>query len=222
MDCVVERCESLRRWTVIRTEDDLLPLPIRPSASLSRTAGVRSRGGKVIAMSLKDARADILARLVLLDAAGEEGFEGLLRDAMAEVTCMGFHLSKSGPQGGADVRTDPSNGVQIGLEAKRYRQSTRLPLDQLKAKIIDAADQPKPPDVWVLAASRSISGTDREVLMGVADKQGLGLLVLDWPGGVGRLPDLAVLLAAAPGALATHLSSPPLDAAFDAIRDHAD
>lgn len=173
-------------------------------------------------MSLKDARSEILSRLVILDAAGEEGFEGLLRDAMAEVTGMGFHLSKSGPQGGADVRTDPSNGVQIGLEAKRYRQSTRLPLDQLKAKIIDAADQPRPPDVWVLAASRSISGTDREALMGIADKQGLGLLVLDWPGGASHLPDLAVLLAAAPGALATHLPSPPLDAAFAVIRNHAD
>ena len=62
----------------------------------------------------------ILGRLGGLEATGETGFEGLMRDLLVEVTGMPFHLAKSGQQGGSDVRAAPSNAFSIGLEAKWY------------------------------------------------------------------------------------------------------
>src|SRR5689334_22763214 len=89
----------------------------------------------------------LAARLRKLEAAGASGFEGLIRDVMTEITGQAFRIAKPGPQGGSDVRSEPSNVFRIGLEAKRYGEKTTLALDQLQAKVVDAALQSDPVDL---------------------------------------------------------------------------
>ena len=120
----------------------------------------------------------LLGRLEGLEATGEAGFEGLMRDVLIEVTGMSFHLAKSGPQGGSDVRAAPSNAFAVGLEAKRYKRSTRLPLDQLEAKIHQSAQGATALDLWILATTRSISITDREALAETAAERGMRAIAL--------------------------------------------
>lgn len=143
--------------------------------------------------------------LIGLNATGTGGFEGLMRDVLSELTGLSFSIAKSGPQGGSDVRVHPSNFIRVGLEAKRYGQGSTLPLDQLKAKILEAVQEPAPIDVWILAATREISATDREGLHAVADQQGIKLVVWDWPKDGSSPPALTLALAAAPMAVATHI-----------------
>ncbi len=143
---------------------------------------------------------DLLAqRLRSLDATGPHGFEGLLADLFGEVTGQSFLRAKSGTQGGADLRT-LTNQLEIGVEAKRYEPGTSLPLDQLQSKLVDAAQQADPVDIWVLAATRAISGTDQQALIATGQTHGLKVLVLDWP--VSGLPRMAVLCGLAPNAMA--------------------
>jgi hypothetical protein len=149
----------------------------------------------------------IQAKLTALEAAGPAGFEGLMRDVLVELTDQPFFLAKSGPQGGSDVRSLPANFIRIGLEAKRYKKATALPLDQLKAKIIEAAHEVEPVDLWILAATREISVTDREGLRDVADRHGMKAIVWDWPGNGSVPPSLALALAAAPNAVSNYLGA---------------
>jgi hypothetical protein len=147
----------------------------------------------------------ILGHLGRLEATGDAGFEGFMRDVLVEVTGMPFHLAKSGPQGGSDVRAAPSNAFAVGLEAKRYKRSTPLPLDQLEAKIHQAAEGSAALDLWILATTRPISITDREALAETAAGRGIKVVVLDWPTAGSELPALAVLLAKCPHAVRSHL-----------------
>ena len=167
------------------------------------------------------ALAELRRRLGQLEAVGDDGFEGLMCHVLVELTGTNFHLAKSGHQDGSDVRNLPSNGLIVGLEAKRYGPTTRLPVDQLKAKIVDAADQAAPVDLWILAATRTITITDREMLAATGDRSGIKVLVFDWPSGRTAFPPLAVLLAAAPRVVAAHLGDDAeLAGVLSAIQSH--
>ena len=119
--------------------------------------------------------------------------------------------------------------MQVGLEAKRYAENTSLPLDQLEAKLVQAAGQDEPVDLWVLAATREITDTDARTLEKVGRSLGVIALILDWPRTPGSLPRLASACAAAPqvlqgafGAdpdLADALSAIAADPRFEAQRD---
>lgn len=141
-------------------------------------------------------------RLTALDAAGADGFEGLARDLLAHLTGQTFRIAKSGPQDGTDVRSASVNTVQIGLEAKRYGQTTTLALDALKAKLQEAAAQSDAVDLWVLAASREISATNVRALEQTGEAEGVKVLILDWSKKSGALPRLAALCAMVPDVMA--------------------
>src|SRR5689334_22460083 len=127
---------------------------------------------------------------------GAEGFEGFVRDALAEVTGQEFRLMKSGPQGGVDSIGDPyGSALVVGMEGKHYGASTSLPLDQLKSKLRDAADEFPSLDVWVLATTRGISGGDSKALSGTGNELGIAVVILDWPDESAMPPPLAVLCA---------------------------
>lgn len=128
-----------------------------------------------------------------------------MRDVLTEITGQLFRLAKSGSQGGSDVRTIEQNTFRIGLEGKRYGAKTPLSLHHLKNKVVDAALQPDPVDLWILAASREITATDIEALRDTGMRLGVAVLVLDWPDHREVLPDLAVLCLEAPAALKRHL-----------------
>lgn len=137
--------------------------------------------------------------LQTLAATGPKGFEGFARDLLIAATGHRFHLLKSGPQAGVDAMTEPlANGLVIGFEGKRYGAATRLGLDELKAKLIDAARSHIGLDLWVLATTRPIDASDRRALHALGDEEGVAVDVLDWDNHPAQLPALAVLWAAAP------------------------
>ena len=174
-------------------------------------------------ITVKQAQTLLRERLYGLDATGEYGFEGLLTSALTEFTGQPFYLAKSGYQGGSDVRSVACNLFQIGLEAKRYKPSTKLGLDALLHKITDASRAQRPVDIWVLAATRSISTSDREELFSHGDHCGIGVMVLDWPNNLARLCDMAVVCASAVNACETFFGSDaPLNAAMALIREHSE
>ena len=147
--------------------------------------------------TIQQAQAVLATRLHKLAPTGEPSFETFLADALTEFTGQPFYVAKSGHQEGSDVRSAPYNLFRIGLEAKRYQPSSSLPLDALLHKITDAAAARQPVDLWILAATRSISASDREQLHFHGEACGIGVLVLDWPNEATRLCDLAVICGTA-------------------------
>lgn len=186
-------------------------------ATLLRRARMGSSESR---MKFEAAKTRLATYLRAMEPSGPSGFEGLLRDILVEVTGMRFGLAKSGPQGGSDVRSVGVNSVELALEAKRYKAGTRLPLDQLKAKLLETWQSEQGADVWILAATREITATDREELVRTGRDLGITALILDWPVSKNTLPDLAVLCSEAKSSLRQHLNHPDLEEIFEAIRSH--
>lgn len=157
-----------------------------------------------------------------LNATKADGFEGLVRDMFTEVTGMGFRLMKNGPQGGVDAIGDTlANSLEVGIEGKHYAPATSLPLDQLKSKIRDAADSFPTLDLWVLAATRPISGGDVRELEAVGASAGIDVLVLDWDPAATEPPLLAVLCAMSPATVRVRLqASEAMTDALNFVRNH--
>lgn len=156
-------------------------------------------------MDFNEAKRLLADALMSLHPAGPDGFEGLLRDVLVEVTHMSFALAKSGPQEGSDVRSIGQNLFEVALEAKRYAESTALKVDALQSKLFECSRSEKATDLWILAATRAISATDNEKLTRAGVELGITVLVLDWPPEEGVLPDLATLCATADHAVGRHL-----------------
>ncbi|MCS3926101.1 hypothetical protein M2175_001132 [Bradyrhizobium elkanii] len=147
--------------------------------------------------------------LLKLHASGAEGFEGLIRDAFAEAAGLSGRIQKSSMQGGVDFVSDtPDDTVAIGVEAKRYKATTSLRLDDLKDKLFDASKRSgRPIELWILAASKEISGDDEAALKSIGDELGLGVLVLDWRSRGDAFAPLPLFLALAPNTVHRILGS---------------
>lgn len=167
---------------------------------------------------------DVLSQsLRALNATGQGSLEWFLAEALSEFTDQPFYVAKSGHQGGSDVRSSPGNHLRIGLEAKRYRASSKLQLDALLHKITNAASEHQPVDLWVLAATRSVSVTDREKLHACGNQSGIDVLVLDWPNKPTRPCDLAVICVTAERASEKFLKpEAELSDALEAIRSDSE
>jgi hypothetical protein len=139
----------------------------------------------------------LLNHLATLDASGPQGFEGLVRDALTELTGQRFDLASSGRQGGVDALSR-GNAACVGMEAKRYKESTHLGIDELKAKVVDAASSYPGLDVWILATPRELPLQHAEALAAQGARLGIKVVVLDSRAGPGGLDGASVLLAAAP------------------------
>jgi hypothetical protein len=158
--------------------------------------------------------------LLELHASGQEGFEGLVRDVYREATGVPLVLQKPGPQGGVDeIAESTALGIVVGVEAKRYRDSTALRFDDLKSKLVDAATRENAIDLWILVSSKEISGDDRAALCRIGDKNGLGVVVLDWRSGADVMAPLPLLLALAPNAVKQHLGE-MIAEALSAVKVH--
>jgi len=126
-------------------------------------------------------------------AAGPEGFEGLVTQALAILSGYTFRLARSGLQFGRDAAT-PDAPFAIAMEAKRYTES--VPVQELAGKATLAGfSMADAIDVWVLAATIEVGETHEKMLRQILDGGGMSLLTLDWP--QTGLPPLAVALAAA-------------------------
>ena len=139
-------------------------------------------------------------------AAGPKGFEGLVAQALAELTGYTFRLARSGAQFGRDAATTKAP-FSIAMEAKRYTDS--VPLQELVGKAsLAAAVLADGIDLWALAATVEISEPTQRQLEEILDEQGIALLTLDWTDT--GLPPLVVLLAAVRAAVVTW-ATPLLD-----------
>jgi hypothetical protein len=139
----------------------------------------------------RDALRELLRRWE--PAAGPDGFEGLVAQALAGMSGYTFRLARSGSQFGRDAAT-PNAPFAIAMEAKRYKDS--VPLEELAGKATLAAFAlADGVDVWALAATVEVSEPTQRMLAQILDGAGISLLTLDWTDA--GLPPLAVLLAAA-------------------------
>jgi hypothetical protein len=157
-------------------------------------------------------------------AAGPDGFEGLVAQALATITGFTFRLARSGSQFGRDGASQ-RGPFSVAMEAKRYTKS--VPLEDLAGKASLAAfDLADDVDVWAIAATVEVSEPTLRKLALILDTGGISLLTLDWS--ETQLPMLGVALAAARDDVLTwsakHISKPKLSAlqtGLDEIRADA-
>lgn len=138
-----------------------------------------------------DHLANLKSALLLLQATGEQGFEGLIAAALHEITGVPFRLASSGRQFGIDGK-HAYDVDSICFEGKRY--DGKIPREKVITKIADLARSGSHPDlVWVLGATTSV---DTQLAADVRDDgrdKGISVLILDWS--TAYLPPLAVALA---------------------------
>jgi len=130
--------------------------------------------------------------LVSLKAAGADGFEGLLRIVLTNLTGIPFRLAASGLQGGMDgdaaMPSDP-----VCFEAKRY--SGDIHRNEVLTKIADLSRKSNAADrLWVLGATTEINTQLAQAVKEDGDKHAISTLVLDWT--ASPLPLFAVAVVA--------------------------
>ena len=173
--------------------------------------------------SIEDAQNLLHDQLCKLDPSGVDGFEGFMAQVLSEFTGQAFHVVKSGHQQGSDVRSSPHNLFQVGLEGKRYGNTTKLPLGGLLHKITEASTLRVPVDLWLLATTRSVDASDREKLHEYGESIGIGVVVLDYPNNLSQLCDLMVICASATNACNAFLEpSAKFAEALELIRRNAE
>lgn len=87
-------------------------------------------------------------------AAGPDGFEGLVADALASLTGLTIRLAKSGSQFGRDASSGPAP-FAIAMEAKRYDSDLRL--EDLSGKAFQAGHfLGAEIDLWVLGTTTEV------------------------------------------------------------------
>lgn len=150
----------------------------------------------------RDALDRLKAALLSLPDSGENGFEGLVGALLGSVTKVSFRLATSGSQDGQDGRGDGPMGA-VSFEAKLYR--TKLTKAVVNNKATDIIASSDPPDLWVLAATTSLTTQIAATLRAAFAQTETSLLVLDWPANT-ALPPLAILCAMAPEALCNFLA----------------
>ncbi|WP_242139626.1 hypothetical protein [Sphingomonas sp. TREG-RG-20F-R18-01] len=166
---------------------------------------------------------ELLDLLRNIPASGVGSFENFVRDLLSRTTGRRVTVAKSGPQGGIDGRTgDDRHATVIGVETKRYGMETKLPLDEIKSKLRDAAATHADLDLWILVASREIKEPDRGSLQATGQDLGVEVLILDWPESPEVLPGLLVMCAAHPDIVESYaLATPTVLGVLQAVRDHS-
>lgn len=180
-------------------------------------------------MTVNDHLQTVKTGLLSLKAAGPDGFEGLLRITLTELTGIPFRLAASGLQGGMDgdaaMRSDP-----VCFEAKRY--SGDIHRNDVLTKILDLSRKNNSPDrMWILGATTEISAQLAKDIEEDGDKHAISTLILDWT--AAPLPLLAIAVVAAGSAAIDFiinnydeksdqrkLTGPDLRAAFSLISDY--
>ena len=161
-------------------------------------------------------------RQILLDLrpSGEDGFEGIFREALSRISGVPFRLAKGGTQSGIDG-ADAHAEDAICFECKRYDKEP--PASEVVIKIDDLCRRKDEADLlWALACTAPISTQLADRLREKGAREGIEVLILDW---VGAPPLLAVVLAKAGSpvidkivALLDREVRDELEEAFSAIR----
>lgn len=147
-------------------------------------------------MSINEHLQTVKTGLLSLKPAGADGFEGLLRLVLTNLTGIPFRLAASGLQGGMDGDAAmPSDTVCF--EAKRY--SGDIHRNEVITKIADLSRKTSAADrLWILGATTEISTQLANAIEEDGDKHAISTLVLDWT--AAPLPLLAIAMVAADSA----------------------
>lgn len=169
--------------------------------------------------------------LLSLKAAGSDGFEGLLRLVLTNLTGIPFRLAASGLQGGIDGGA-AMPGDPVCFEAKRY--SGEIHRNEVLTKISDLTRKNSAADrLWILGATTEISTQLAGDIEADGNNNAISTLILDWT--EAPLPLLAIAVigtgqAAIDFIVANYhekteqkrLSKADLEIAFASISTHPD
>ena len=115
--------------------------------------------------------------LLSLKPTGEDGFEGLIGEALDGITGIPFRLASSGYQRGVDGKA--SFEGKVAFEAKRYNGT--LGRSEVISKIPDFVRHNDHADfVWVLGATCEVPSQLADDLRTDGAQQGISVLILDW------------------------------------------
>lgn len=143
---------------------------------------------------LEDARADTFERLAA------DLFCRLLGD-------VGVSVSKPGSQFGGDAGTAGLRRRYLRLECKRYKEATHLTPRSLGGEVLEAVLKDPQLEAWVLASTKTVSETERNVARDGGAVLGVPVVVIDWteqPPGVG-INALAALCSKWPDIVEKHI-----------------
>ena len=139
------------------------------------------------------ARAGLKEALLALNPTGHAGFEGLIAELLNEITKQDFRLAASGLQLGLDGETIAGRD-HISFEGKLYREAINK--NEVLSKITSIIGSPSPPDLWILGATIEAKTQLLDQIQSAAGKNGIAILILDWPA-ASRIPPLAAICAMA-------------------------
>jgi hypothetical protein len=143
---------------------------------------------------MSDLIEDLRRNIRKLKPDGYDGFEGLMAAVLSDLTKRSFALASAGSQHGKDGQS-ALDGAAVVFEAKRYDNA--VPKDKIYTKILEiAADKTSTTELYILAATSTISAQHITTLKGAAQRLAITLMVLAWP--ETGLPELAALLAMTP------------------------
>jgi hypothetical protein len=158
-----------------------------------------------------------------LEDASADTFECLAADLFCRLLGdVGVSVSKPGSQFGGDAGTAGLRRRHLRLECKRYKESTPLSPRALGGEVLEAFLKDPQLEAWVLASTKTVSETERNVARDGGAKLGVPIVVIDWteqPSGVG-INAMAALCAKWPDIVEKHIGKPAGDAAR-ALAGHA-
>lgn len=151
----------------------------------------------------------LLARLKQeLENAPANTFEHLAADLFCRLLGdVGVSVSKPGSQFGGDAGTAGLGNRHLRLECKRYRESTPLSPRSLGGEVLEALLKDPQLEAWVLASTKTVSETERNVARDGGAELGVPIVVIDWteqPPGVG-INAMAALCAKWPDIVERHI-----------------
>lgn len=88
-------------------------------------------------------------------------------------------VSKPGTQFGGDAGTTGLRGRHLRLECKRYRETTPLSRRSLAGEVMEAIDEDSWLEAWVLAATKTVSETERNLARNQGETLGIGIVVIE-------------------------------------------
>lgn len=158
-----------------------------------------------------------------LEDAPADAFERLAADLFCRLLGdTGTSVSKPGSQFGGDAGTAGLRRRHLRLECKRYKESTPLSPRSLAGEVMEAALKDPQLEAWVLASTKKVSETERNIARDGGAKLGVPVVVIDWtdpPAGVG-INSLAALCAKWPAIIEKQISKAAGDVA-KALTAHA-
>jgi hypothetical protein len=143
-----------------------------------------------------------------LEDAPADTFERLAADLFCRLLGdVGVSVSKPGSQFGGDAGTAGLRRRHLRLECKRYKESTPLSPRSLAGEVLEAIEKDPLLEAWVLASTKSVSETERNIARDGGAKLGVPIVVIDWseqPPGVG-INAIAALCAKWPDIVEMHV-----------------